>query len=265
MALILFVAWGGIIYRLLNALCGGFERDQAGRQSCSTNSSFAIAACCAALFDIRAITVLLAEVFCIECPWKRKTLEVIVDLHPDQGFMRAHGNTTPLSEVTSVISQTSMFNWCVSLMYILAGLPLGLGSLTLQSFDLPFVEICAASLGCTALMREIFGPSLFVKIYLSIEWILALKQKDRDELGRAITRKGISQQCMAGSTLVPVVVLFSLLARRVEDVSVGDNFILFLVCSFFGGLFGGLCGIMHGLPVVPDAKLKVNSFFPTNS
>ena len=252
------MALSGIVYRLLDALmvvqC--FSCNQADGLSCSTDITFVIAACCAALFDLRAITVLLAQVFCIERPWKRKTLEVVVNLHPDQGFMRVGTNNIPLSEVWDIKRQSSIFYWLFSFGYILGGLPMALGSLTLQSFDLPYREICAPLLGCMSILREIFGPSLFVKLYLSIEWVLALKQQDRDELGRSVSRKGLLQQFIAGSTLVPVVVMFSLLGRRVENVSVGDNFTLFLVCAVFGGLFGLLIGVMHGLPVVPDAKLK---------
>mmetsp|Transcript_28956 Transcript_28956/g.60273 ORF Transcript_28956/g.60273 Transcript_28956/m.60273 type:complete len:963 (-) Transcript_28956:226-3114(-) len=246
-ASILLMALSGIIYQLYNA----------DVLSWRSESTFTTAACCAAFFDVRTITVLLVRVFCVERPWRRTPLEVVVDLHPDKGFMRVGKHDIPLSEVSDIKREKSIFYWIFSLGYTLAGLPVALSSLSLQSFDLPLgLQICAPVLGCVAIVREIFGPSLFVKLFLSVQWILTLKQQDRDDLGRAVRRKGLLQQFIAGSTLAPVVIMFSLLGRRVEDVSAGDNFMLFLVCAVFGGLFGLLIGIMHGLPVVPDAKLK---------
>jgi len=244
-------------YRLLDALvvfqCMAYSH--VDELPCKTDGTFITSCLVAAFFDVRAIMMLLSQVFCIQHPWKRKALKVVVDLHPDRGFMRIGSNTIPLSEVSDIKRETSLFYWLLSMLYMLAGLPMALGSLTISSFDLlAGLEVCVPILGCVAILREIFGPSLFVKLYLSFRWILAFKQQDRDELGRSVLRNGLPQQFMAGSILLPVV-WFSLLSRRIDDVSVGDNFILFLLCAFFGGLFGLLLGIMHGLPVIPEAKL----------
>ncbi|KAL7534250.1 hypothetical protein ACHAXR_005758 [Thalassiosira sp. AJA248-18] len=254
LASILFVALAGTVYRLLGALmvfkC--LSSDRAGDISCKTDTSFIFACFFAVSFDLRAIGMLLGEVFCIQNPLKRKSIQVVVDLHPERGFMRVGSKTVPLSEVSDIKRQSSLFYCFISSCYMFGGMPFALGSLTVQSFDLPNgLEVCAPILGCVALLRVIFGPSVFVKISLTIEWVLTLKQQDRDELGRSVLRKGLLQQFISGSILTPVVIMFSLLSRRVEDVSAGDNFLLFLVCAGFGGLFGVLIGIMHGLPVVP--------------
>ena len=78
-------------------------------------------------------------------------------------------------------------------------------------------------------------------------------QLSRDEFGRAVLRKGLSQQFMIGSCLTSILVLPSLVARRVGDESPSDSFFLLTMCIVFGGLFGLLLGIFHGLPVIPQA------------
>ena len=253
LALVLVLALVAVFYRLLDSLV--VSKCMAQHESCTkTNASFVIACMFAAIFDVRAIGVIVGEVLCIECPW-RKRLEVVVDLHPDRGFMRVGSKTIPLSQVSEVKTQSSFFCGFLSLCCEFGGLPFALASLTLQSFDLPNGLGVSALLGCVALLREIFGPSLFVKLYLSITWLLARKQRDRDELGRSVLRKGLLQQAMIGSILTPCLIMFSLLGRRVEDVAAVDNFLLFLVCVFLGGLFGVVLGVMHGLPTTPEAKL----------
>jgi len=49
--------------------------------------------------------------------------------------------------------------------------------------------------------------------------------------------------------------MFTLLIRRVEDVSSTDNLILFIIFAVSGGLFGLLVGVFRGLPTTPDAYL----------
>jgi len=256
-AIILSVALISTLYRLLDAL-GIFQcmsRKHADGYTCKTNGTFVVSCLLAVIFDTRAIAVLLSQVFCISPSRKQRGLEVVVDLNPDQCFMRVGSKAIPLSEVSQIQRQSRKYFWLLSILYMLAGLPLALGSLTIQSFELPSgMEAFSSLLGCMAILREIFGPSIFAKAYLGIKWLLAYKQEDRDELGRAVSRKGLLQQFMVGAIVFPVVAMFTLLGRSVEDVSAADNFIIFFVCVIFGGLFGLLLGIMHGLPVVPDAK-----------
>ena len=214
---------------------------------CKTEWTFAVSCFIAMLFDVRAVTMLLSQVFCIEHPLKRKPLEVVVDLHPDQGFLQVGSKSIQLSDASDVQLRSSGYYLLFAILYTLAGLPLALGSLTLQSLIL----------GCVAILRELFGPSLFVKLHLSIQLILSLKQQNRDEIGRAVLKKGILQQFIMGAVVAPIVILGTLISRRVTVASVGDNIILFFLCVTLGGLSGALLGVMHGLPLVPEAKLKV--------
>ncbi|KAL3779478.1 hypothetical protein ACHAW5_010579 [Stephanodiscus triporus] len=244
-AFIFFLTLTYILYRLLENL-KIFEcfRNNAHAQFCKTDWTFAVCCVSAIFFDIRSITTLLSQVFCIEHPLKRRPLEVVVDLHPDQGFLRVGSKSIPLSDASDIKLQSSAYFFAI--LYTLAGLPVALGSLTLQSLIL----------GCVAILRELFGPSLFVKLHLSILWILSLKQQNRDEIGRAVLRKGLLQQSMMGAAVALVVIMGTLISRRITETSAGDNFILFFLCVTLGGLSGGLLGVMHGLPVVPEAKLK---------
>ncbi|KAL9183161.1 hypothetical protein ACHAXT_004948 [Thalassiosira profunda] len=255
---LLFGALSCTVYRLLDAL-RVFEclaSENADDPSCETDASFVVACILAAVFDASAVGKLLHNVVCIKCPSNRKRLEVVVDLHPERGFLRVGSKTIPLSELADVKTQSPAFHWSVSLLTFLGGMPWALGYLTLPSFDLPdSLEAAVPILGYIAILRVIFGPLLFVKLYLTIEWVLTLKARDRDEFGRALLRRGLLQQFFIGATFAPVLIMISIASRRVEYVSAGDNFMLFLIYSAFGGLCGLMLGVMHGLPVIPNAKL----------
>jgi len=218
---------------------------------CNTEWSFALSCFVAIFFDVRAVTMLLSQVFCIEHPLKRKPLEVVVDLHPDQGFLQVGSKSIQLSDASDIQRRSSAYDLLFVILYTLAGLPVALGSLTLQSLIL----------GCITILRELFGPSLFVKLHLSIQLMLSLKQQNHDEIGRANLKKGILQQFIMGAVVAPIVILGTLISRRVTDASTCDNIILFFLCVTLGGMSGALLGVMQGLPVVPEAKLKVKLCF----
>ena len=83
-----------------------------------------------------------------------------------------------------------------------------------------------------------------------------IEKNDRDEIGRALLRKGVSQQVLIGSLSCPVVIMFTLLGRSVEDIGALDNFFVFLLTLALGGLAGLLLGVLRGLPVAPVGKLS---------
>ena len=258
-AFILFTAFACTLYRLLDKLMAFqcLAKPNADETFCITDGSFIVCCCIAAMFDVRAMCFLLSQVFGIEHPWKRKQLEVVVDLNPDKSFMCVSTKTIPLSEVSDIESQSATYFWLQAVLHILAGLPLALGSLTLSSFDLPTrLKVLTSLLGCLAILREVFGTSFFAKICLTTKWVLTMKQANRDELGRAVKRKGLLQLALIGCLVAFIVSIGTLSGRRADYPSTGDNFIILLVCVCFGGLFGLLLGIMHGVPVVPDARLS---------
>jgi len=233
------------LYRLLDSLAS------------NTDGTFIVCCFIAAMFDIKAIGMLLSQVFGIQCPWC-KPLVVEIDLHPDQGTLQVGSEIIPLSDVSDIKSQTTAYCWVLSLLHIISGLPLALASLTLSSFDLlPSLEVCSSILGCLAIIREVFGVSFVVKFYLAIQWMLTRKLGDRDELGRAIQRKGLLQFALIGTCFSLVFIFGTITGRRVdEDVSTGDNFLLFLMCLFLGGLFGFVLGIVRGIPVHCEGRLS---------
>jgi len=245
------------VYQLLSAsmLFHCIRREKSEDPLCRANdASFYISSIAAFCLDARVIGLLLARVFCVENPRNPKALEVEVDLHPDRRQMRIGTGIVPVGEITDLQAKNRFFSWFVSSCYILCGLPLALGSLTIQSFELrPGLDVISPILGSLAFLRELFGPSVFAKFWLCVGWIFTLRKDDRKEFGRAVRRKGLLQQFLFGSCLTPVVVMFTLLMRRVEDVSPTDNLILFLIFFVSGGFFGLLLGVFRGLPTAPDA------------
>lgn len=240
------------IYRLISAsmLFHCMRRANRNDPFCRTNgASFYISSFAALCIDARMVGILLTRVFFVENPRNRKALEVEVDLHPDRRYMRIGTGIVPVSEITELQAKSRLFCWFVSSCYILGGLPLALGSLTIQSFELgPAFDVLSPILGSVALLREVFGPSLLAKFWLCFGWVFAFRIDDRKEFGRALRRRGLLQQSLFGSFLTPVVVMFTLLIRRVEEVSSIDNLILFILFYVSGGLFGLLVGIFRGLP-----------------
>jgi hypothetical protein len=253
-AIIFLVALICILYSLLNGLmvfqCTFQPNDATAMPYCRIEWSFAISCCVAIVFDLRVMAMLLTKVFCIEHPWRRTPLEVVVDSNPDQGSLQVGSKTIPLLNVVDIQRQSALFYWLLAILSALAGLPIALVSLTLQS----------TLLGSLAILREVFGPSLFVRLYLCVQWILSFNHHHRDEIGRAVLRKGLLQQAMMGATLTPIVIFSHWISRRVADASASDTFTLFVLCVTIGGVGGLLLGVMNGLPVVPEAKLKVNKF-----
>ena len=211
----------------------------------------------AGAFDMKAIGVLLSKVFYIGVPWKHKPLKVMVDLHPERGYMQVGKLSIPLSNVSDITSQSPSFHGFLSAVYVLNGFPFALFSLLLSSSrgDGGAHKEYATLLGSVAILREIFGPFLFVKIYLSIGWVLAHSYDDRDELGRSLLKEGLFRQSVVGSMLTPIIVFSILLSRRVEHVTAMDNFFVFLVSFSAGGLLGLLRGVLRELPVSPEACL----------
>ena len=243
-ASILFGALICVLYRLMDSLTSNID------------GTFVVCCCIAVMFDIKAIGMLLSQVFGIQ--WQRKPLVVEVDLHPDQGTLQVGSKIIPLSDVADIKSKTSAYCWILSLLHIISGLPLALASLTLSSFDLlPSLEVCSSILGCLSILREVFGVSFVVKFYLAIQWMLSTKLQDRDDLGRAIQRKGLLQFALIGACFSLVFIFGTITGRRVYyDTSTGDNFLLFLICLFSGGLFGFVLGISRGIPVHCEGRLS---------
>lgn len=254
-AIIFLVALICILYSLLHGLmafqCTFQQNDAAAMPYCRIEWSFAINCCVAIVFDLRAMSMLLTEVFCLEHPWRRTPLAVVVDLNPDQGYLQVGSKTIPLLNVVDTQQQSALFYWLLAILSALAGLPIALVSLTLQQSTI---------LGSLAILREVFGPSLFVRLYLCVQWILSFNHHHRDEIGRAVLRKGLLQQAMLGAALTPLVIFSHCISRRVSQASASDTFSLFVLCVTIGGVGGLLLGLLNGLPVVPEAKLKVNSF-----
>eukprot|EP00984_Skeletonema_dohrnii_P014745 scaffold6249_cov119-Skeletonema_dohrnii-CCMP3373.AAC.5 len=248
------------IYRLLSAsmVFQCMHRENSEDPLCRTNDvSFYISSFAAFCLDARVVGMLLTKVFFVENPRNRKALEVEVDLHPERRYMRiGTGGVVPVSEITELQAKSRLFSWIVSSCYVMGGLPLALGSLTIQSFELgPELDVLSPILGSLALLREVFGLSLFAKFWLCVGWVFAFRVDDRKEFGRAVRRKGLLQQFLVGFCLTPIVVMFTLLIRRVEYVSSTDNLILFIIFAVSGGLFGLLVGVFRGLPTTPDAYL----------
>jgi hypothetical protein len=219
-----------------------------GDPSCRTDLSFYLVMAIAFWSDARIVVTLLMSEFCVENPWNRKAVEVEVDLHPDKRYMRIGTGVVPLSEITKLQEKGRLFSWFISSCYIFGGMPLALGSLTIQSFDSgPRLEALSTLLSSLAVLRESFGPSFVAKLCLSIGWVFAFRTDDRNEFGRAVMRRGLLQQFFAGSCLTPAVVMFTLLVRRVEYISSTDNLILFVLSAISGGFFGLLVGVFRGL------------------
>ena len=248
------------VYRLLDSsmFFHCMRQSNSEDQVCSTQDiSFHISSFIAFCCDMRMVMTLLMKVFLVDNPWKRKTLEVEVDFHPNRRHLRIGTSFVPLGEVTKLEARSHLFNWFVCSCYILGGLPLALGSLTIQSFQLGYgLDVLSPILGSLAVLREVFGPALFAKFVLCIEWVFVHNKDDRKEFGRAVKRKGLLQQFIAGAFFTPIVVMFTLLIRRVEDVSSTDNLILFILLSASGGCFGLLVGVFRGLPTTPEVVFK---------
>jgi hypothetical protein len=238
-----------LLFRLGSALDG--FRCIADPTLCYFDGTFILVSIMALAFDLRAIRTVLVDVLVIEKP-----LKFVVDLHPDQAMMQIEGKNIPLAEVSALNRRGPSFAWLLSVCYIVAGLPVALGSLTLRSYHLQGTsQVWYTILGMVAILRELFGIPFLAKLFLCLQWILSLDNDDRDCFGRAIRRKGLLQQFVIGASLTSVIGMSTILARRVGNTDATVGLVALIICILFGGFFGVLVGIMHGLPIAPEAYL----------
>jgi hypothetical protein len=238
-----------LLFRLGSALDG--FKCIADATLCYIDGTFLFVFLVALAFDVRAIRTVLIDVLVIEKP-----LEFLVDLHPDHAVVQIDGRDIPLADVSALNRRGPSFVWLLSFCYIVGGLPIALGSLTLRSYQLQGTsQTWYAILGMMAILREIFGISFLAKMFLCLQWILSFHKDTRDCLGRAIRRKGLLQQFVIGASLTSVIVMSTILARRVDDADATMNLVALISCILFGGLCGVVVGITHGLPIAPEAYL----------
>ena len=218
---------------------------------CYVDGSFIFVCIVALFFDVKATKVILQRVIVIEKP-----MEFIVDLHPENAILRIGGRDIPLAEVSAIKRRNAVFVWCLSLCHILGGLPVALGSLTLRSYRLQSTsEVWYTILGLLSILREMFDVSFLAKFLLSMQWVSTLHQDDREDFGRALRRNGLTNQFVAGASLTTLIAMPTFFVRQVGNVESVTSLIISASCVFLGGIFGLLIGIMHGLPVVPEAYL----------
>lgn len=220
-------------------------------EQCYVDSSFVFTSIIALAFDLRTISIILRKVLIIERP-----MEFMVDLHPEHAVMQIEGKRIPLADLVAMQRRSVCFVWILSLCYVLGGLPIALGSLMLRSYHLHGAsEIWYKVLGFMAILREIFGASYLAKFYLCAQWILASRNNDREVFARALRRKGVIQQFFIGAALISLISMSTIWARQVGLTDPFVGLVAFASCLLMGGFLGALVGIMHGLPVVPEAYL----------
>ena len=248
-ATLLVSAFASVVFRLCDAL--NLVKCFLDANSCEIEGSFVVVALIAIIFDARSLKILLFEVLVIQKP-----VEILVDLHPDNGIMQTPTRNIPLADVSAIQRRSTVFVWLLGLCHILAGLPIALGSLTLRSYKFNGTsELLCAFVGCMSVSREIYGVSFLAKLFLLIEWIFVLNTDKREDFGRAVRRKGLLQQALLGSSIITTIVMSTFLARNVGNTNIVGFILLFGCCVLFGGLFGILLGIVEGLPVTPEAYL----------
>lgn len=201
--------------------------------------------------DVRAVKIILCRVLVIEKP-----VEFLVDPHPDNSLMQIEGENIPLKDVTAINKRNAGFMWIMSLCYVVGGIPFASASLNLRSYHLHgSSEVWYTILGLNSVLREIFGVAFVAKFILSVQWLFTFRQDDREDFGRALRRKGLMQQSVIGASLTSIIVMSAIFARGVGNSNAWTGLVAFASCIVFGGLMGIIVGIMHGLPVIPEAYL----------
>ena len=248
-AFVLLLALTCVLVRFFSALDG--QACFSASETCYVDGFLVFICTVALMFDMKAIKTILQRVLVIEKP-----MEFLVDLHPENAILQIEGRDVPLSEVSGISRRNAGFVWCLSLCYIVGGLPVALGSLTLRSFRLQSTsEVWYTILGLVSILREIFGVPFLAKFLLCMQWFLAFRQNDREDFGRVLRRNGLAKQFVIGSSFTTIIVMSTVIARQVGSVDSVTNLIILASCILLGGLLGLLIGIMHGLPVVPEAYL----------
>ena len=141
----------------------------------------------------------------------------------------------------------------------LSGLPLSGICILIRSFDLSNEAylLLLRITGCLSFLRSFIGPDWFVKIFLSLRWIMTISSADRKitavSLGMPVLRYWMSFV----AAFFAIIGVTYIAVNRDKDCA--DN--LFVVLCFitgsimFGTMVGATIGMLQGLPVVQDIHL----------
>ena len=100
--------------------------------------------------------------------------------------------------------------------------------------------------GVIILLRALLGPSVFVKLAFSIEFLFDLSFKTRERIGSAFG------QLVTRNSALTAIAVFVVLTLLFGSIIACDWIgVLFAAAIFAGGIYGSFAACMHQLPIRP--------------
>ena len=215
--------------------------------------------------DGRVIYRLLKEVFFVGpltvllCP-PVAPVAVEVDTDPDFSYILIGSQRIHLNDVTDMEIFSSFYCYILYLCYILGGFPFASACVVLRTFPATFgwssdsVRVCTRIVGTLVIARAFTGgPDIFVRMFLGLEWLFCFSVKSRDDIGRALKRRGLTETIWY-STAIAFLFGGFLVVSSGDGIKRG-KWIMIFGHIFLGALLGCLMGMMRDLPVNPHIHL----------
>ena len=211
----------------------------------------------ATLLDSYTVAQLLVHTF--QVPWicnlgrRYQPQQVIVSMDPETGYMKYGANKrVPLVDLLDIQVLSTGYVWVLYLLTLLSGMPFALTCYTSRFLGLSLAghRIFVRTMGASALLRALMGASFLVELLLAFEWIFTFSRLKREEMGRALQRRGV---VVLALYIALTSAMLSLLLNEVRRDGIKDSHARLVVSvgACGGILISLLVAMLRGLPTLP--------------
>lgn len=211
----------------------------------------------ATLSDLYTTSQLLVHVF--RLPWNcrlgrryQSPQQVIVSMDPETGYLKYGQNRILLLDLLDIQVLSTAYVWVLYLLTLMSGMPFALTCYSSRFLGLGLAghRIFVRTMGACAILRAVMGKVFLVELLLALEWIFTFSRLKREEMGRALRRRGVF---ILATYVALTSTILSLLFCEMNQDSLKDSHVRLIVSigACGGILVGLLIALLRGLPTLP--------------
>ena len=191
-----FLNVGLLVFPILALL--GFDLYSLNLQGYGFSGRSAIFLTIAALLDSYTTAQLLTRVF--QVPWNcrlgrryQSSQQVIVSMDPETGYMKHGQHRIPLLDLLDIQVLSTAYVWVLYLLTLMSGMPFASTCYSSRFLGLGLAghRIFVRTVGACAILRAVMGEVFLTELLLAFEWIFTFSRLKREEMGRALRRRGV--------------------------------------------------------------------------
>ena len=227
------------------------------RQILSSTTLLYIAAMSMDIWSLRWLSINIFHLWpCHQLPY------IVVNTSSDKNVIQIKekvNRTIHLNNVYKIDQISREFYISLFVCVILSGLPLSGICILIRSFDLPNEAylLLLRITGCLSFVRSFIGPDWFVKIFLSMRWIMSITSADR-KIASASLGMPVVQYWMSFVAAFFAFMGVTYIAVNQDSDHKDNLFVVLCIITgsiIFGTVVGATIGMLQGLPVVQDIHL----------